>query len=385
MKKNNSQSVISLSSLREIQNIITPVPTKAELRKSVDDEIKKLSDARVSQWKNTIKNAAKLKLEKERAEFIKKNKDEIENIKILHQNKLNNTQNKNLENTQILNLIKQFENSSKQIDNITKKFNNEKLESKNSDKYAFEQRERNLQRKEQRLNDKQKSLLIEKETLNRLNEDLKRKEIERKNYFQNEKEKIEQELIKLKEFENNINSIAPNSKELLNKNKVDYEYQKDLIKIKNDKFDAEKKNEEEKLNQKVKLLEEDKKLFEKYKNDLINMIQKQKNEFLKEKNNFYNEYKQFKEALQSIHYDEMQLFKRLDDAEKEKLELERRDKELEQKENNILIANKRIDLGIQKIKEKQDLIESEKEKIKRLYEEYEMKSNEFTQQFGYTV
>ena len=72
MKKNNSQSVISLSSLREIQNIITPVPTKAELRKSVGDEIKKLSDARVSQWKNTIKNASKIKLEKERAEFIKK-------------------------------------------------------------------------------------------------------------------------------------------------------------------------------------------------------------------------------------------------------------------------------------------------------------------------
>ena len=72
MKKNNSQSVISLSSLREIQNIITPVPTKAEFRKSVDNEIKKLSDARVSQWKNTIKNASKIKLEKERAEFIKK-------------------------------------------------------------------------------------------------------------------------------------------------------------------------------------------------------------------------------------------------------------------------------------------------------------------------
>ena len=72
MKKNNSQSVISLSSLREIQNIITPVPTKAELRKSVDNEIKKLSDARVSQWKNTIKNTSKIKLEKERAEFIKK-------------------------------------------------------------------------------------------------------------------------------------------------------------------------------------------------------------------------------------------------------------------------------------------------------------------------
>ena len=72
MKKQNSTTVISLTNLREIQNIISPVPTKAEIRKSVDKEIKKLSDAKVSKWKNTIKNAAKLKLEKEREEFIKK-------------------------------------------------------------------------------------------------------------------------------------------------------------------------------------------------------------------------------------------------------------------------------------------------------------------------
>ena len=72
MKKKNSQSVISLTSLREIQNIISPVPTKAEIRKSVDNELKKLSEARVSLWKNTNKNAAKLKLEKEREQFIKK-------------------------------------------------------------------------------------------------------------------------------------------------------------------------------------------------------------------------------------------------------------------------------------------------------------------------
>ena len=72
MKKKNSKTIISLTDLREIQNIISPVPTKAEIRKSVDKEIKKLSDAKVSKWKNTIKNAAKLKLEKEREEFIKK-------------------------------------------------------------------------------------------------------------------------------------------------------------------------------------------------------------------------------------------------------------------------------------------------------------------------
>ena len=54
MKRKNSQSVISLTSLREIQNIISPVPTKSEIRKSVDDELKKLSEAKVSKWKKQI-------------------------------------------------------------------------------------------------------------------------------------------------------------------------------------------------------------------------------------------------------------------------------------------------------------------------------------------
>jgi len=72
MKKQNSQVIITLSNLREIQNIISPVPTKAELRKSVDVEIKKLSDEKTSKWKNTIKNALKLKLEQEKNDFIKK-------------------------------------------------------------------------------------------------------------------------------------------------------------------------------------------------------------------------------------------------------------------------------------------------------------------------
>ena len=71
-KDETAKSVISLTNLREIQNIISPVPTKAEIRKSIDLEIKKLSDARVANWKNTIKNASKLKLEKEKQEFIKK-------------------------------------------------------------------------------------------------------------------------------------------------------------------------------------------------------------------------------------------------------------------------------------------------------------------------
>ena len=72
MKKKNSHTIISLTNLREIQNIISPVPTKAEIRKSVDVELKKLSEAKTSTWKNTIKNSNKLRIEKEKNEFIKK-------------------------------------------------------------------------------------------------------------------------------------------------------------------------------------------------------------------------------------------------------------------------------------------------------------------------
>ena len=72
MKKKNSHTIISLTNLREIQNIISPVPTKAEIRKSVDVELKKLSEAKISTWKNTIKNSNKLRIEKEKNEFIKK-------------------------------------------------------------------------------------------------------------------------------------------------------------------------------------------------------------------------------------------------------------------------------------------------------------------------
>ena len=72
MKKKNSQTIISLTNLREIQNIISPVPTKKEIRKSVDVEIKKLSEAKIANWKNTLKNANNLRIEREKNEFIKR-------------------------------------------------------------------------------------------------------------------------------------------------------------------------------------------------------------------------------------------------------------------------------------------------------------------------
>ena len=72
MKKSNSQSIITLTNLKEIQNIIEPVPTKVELRKTIDLELRKISQERISRWKNAIQNSYQLKLEKDKNDFLKK-------------------------------------------------------------------------------------------------------------------------------------------------------------------------------------------------------------------------------------------------------------------------------------------------------------------------
>ena len=63
MKRNNSQSIITLTNLKEIKNIIDPLPSKADLRKTIDLELRKISQERLSRWKNTNQNAFNFELE----------------------------------------------------------------------------------------------------------------------------------------------------------------------------------------------------------------------------------------------------------------------------------------------------------------------------------
>ena len=55
-----------------MQNIIEPILTKKELRKNIDLELRKISQNRISRWKNSIQNSTNLALEKKKLEFIKK-------------------------------------------------------------------------------------------------------------------------------------------------------------------------------------------------------------------------------------------------------------------------------------------------------------------------
>ena len=72
MKRTNSQSIISLTNLKEIQNIIVPSPTKVELQKIKDLELKKLSQERKSRWLDAKQNANLLELNKQKNAFVKK-------------------------------------------------------------------------------------------------------------------------------------------------------------------------------------------------------------------------------------------------------------------------------------------------------------------------
>ena len=72
MKRTNTQSVISLSNLKEIKNIIDPGPSTSELRKRMDLELKKISQERTTRWENSRQNANLLELNRQKNIFTKK-------------------------------------------------------------------------------------------------------------------------------------------------------------------------------------------------------------------------------------------------------------------------------------------------------------------------
>ena len=57
-------NVISKRDLDEMKNIIDPHDTERETRKSIDEQLKMISQERVKNWPNSLENANKLEKEK---------------------------------------------------------------------------------------------------------------------------------------------------------------------------------------------------------------------------------------------------------------------------------------------------------------------------------
>ena len=165
MKKSNSQSIITLTNLKEIQNIIEPVQTKTELRKTIDLELRKISKERISRWKNAIQNSYQLKLEKDKNDFLKKEelKQKIDEEERKYQNMRYNLNMQKAKDYYFNNkdLVKSF-NSSLFYSDILKE-RDKQIELNKSLKLKKEKEEENWIKKE-----KEKMLELEKKEIEKI-------------------------------------------------------------------------------------------------------------------------------------------------------------------------------------------------------------------------
>ena len=382
MRKNNSQSIITLTNLKEIQNIIDPVPTKAELRKTIDLELRKISHERASRWKDSNQNRYQLKLEKDKNDFIKKE---------TYRQKLDEEERKYQNMRYNLNLSKAREYFFNSKD-LVKSFNSSMFYSdilKERDK----QIELNKSIKMQK--EKEEEYWIKKEKEKMIEYDLK--QLEKKKLRRNKSE-AEMNIIrqqfeeakfkKLLEIQDNYVEGEIIKKEaemaLLNEKK-----KKEMAKLARIKQNEEfiKLNEEVKKNiekRKQKELEDDKliEIHAKYKEDLENLKRRKEKEKFEEKQKKqqklidiqFENLKRIKEEKEKKENKDIEA-KIMKDENEEKMKIEKRNKFLKEIEDHRLDTIKRKEEI--KLKEKIEEMKEIEEIRKKIKEEREKEKNEY--------
>ena len=382
MKRTNSQSVISLSNLKEIKNIIDPSPSTAELRKRMDLELKKISQERTTRWENSIQNANLLELNRQKNIFIKKEQ---------FRRKLDEEERKYQNMRYQLNMQKAKDYYFNNKD-LVKSFNSSLLLS-DTLKEREKQIELNKSIKKQKEKEEEEWLKKEKEKI--IEYDLK--ELERKKLKRNKSE-AEMNIIK-KQFEEakfkrllaffddyaEGEMIKKNAKEaLLNEQK-----KKEMIKLARIKQNEEfiKLNEEVKKNieeRKKKEIEEDKliEMHSKYKEELENLKRRKEKEKYEEKVKKqqkliaiqFENLKRIKEAQELKENKDIEIKMNKDENE-EKLKIEKRNRMMKEIEQHRLDTIKRKEEI--KLKEKDEEMKQIEEIRKKINEEREEEKNKY--------
>ena len=382
MKKKNSQSVISLTNLKEIQNIIEPLPTKEEIRKNIDLQLKNISQDRISRWKNSNQNSAQLTLEKKKLEFIKREafRQKLDEEERKYQNMRYN-----------LNLSKAKEYYFNGKD-LVKSFNTSLFY---SDTLKEREKQIELNKSIKLQKEKEEDNWIKKEKEKMIEYDLK--ELEKKKLRRNKSEAEmniikkqfeEAKLKKLLEIQDNYIEGEIIKKEsriaLLNEQK-----RKEMAKLEIIKQNEEfvKLNEEVKKNiEKRKQKEiEDNKLIEmhsKYKEELENLKKRKEQEKFEEKQKKqqklidiqFENLKRIKEEQERKENKDIEIKKNKDEND-EKMKLEKRNKILKEIEDHRLNTIKRKEEI--KLKEKIEEMKEIEEIRKKIIEEREKEKNEY--------
>ena len=382
MKLKYSKSVISLSELKEIKNIIDPEPSKEDLRKSIDIKLRKISQEKIAKWKNTIQNENNLRLEREKNEFIKKERlrQKIDEEERKYQNMRYNLS---------LQKARDYLFNSK---DLVKSFNSSMLYS-DTLKERDKQIELNKSIKMRKEKDEQDWIKKEKEQM--LAYDMK--ELEKKKLRRNKSE-AEMNIIRnqfnevkfkrLQEMQDNYIEGEIIKREARNA-LLEEQKKKEAIKLARIKQNEEfvKRNEELKKyleKKKQKELEDDKliEMHAKYKEDLENLKKRKEKEKFEEKQKRqqklidvqFENLKRIKEEQEKKENKDVEIKMRKDENE-EKMKIEKRNKILKEMEEQRLENIKRKEEN--KIKEKIEEMKEIEEIRKKINEEREKEKNEY--------
>ena len=160
-----------------------------------------------------------------------------------------------------------MESSSKQIDDILHKFTNEKQESHLNDKINMDTKEKYLIEMEEKLREQEKSLATEKEGILQMRKDFELRELEKRKENQEEKIRIEREILRLQDLQNSLKMLEFNSKEKYEREKMELTQRQAEMKIEVDSIKSEYQQRFNEVDYQQKILTEEKKFFEKSKEE----------------------------------------------------------------------------------------------------------------------
>ena len=369
--------------LKEIENLKLQLQNDLITNENIYKQKENLLKEELERIKNDIKiqlenqkNKIEIQQRNELEDIERKNKREVEKLNNQNKREIDNLKDENFQMSKLDDLMKKFETSTKKIEDIAEKLNDEKEKSIIDDKSLLDNKEKSLLIMEEKLNEMEKDLILDRKNLNKKKEELSSFEIEKEKELKNERLKIDQQLYTLKQLENVFNQIDFKQREENDKNKMSLNYEENQINMKIQLFNNNLQSKIKEYEQNKKLLEEEKKFFENFKNDSIKNIEFQRVNLEQKKRELTDSMIKLKEKVKLIQDKEMYLNQLLEFNENYKLQLYERENKITINDNDIKIAAQRINNEIQNLRDKEQFITLEKERIMMMYQNLDNKKVE---------
>ena len=373
--KNKQLKEIENLKLQNQKDLITNENIYKQKENLLKEELERIKNDIKIQLENQ-KNKIEIQQRNELEDIERKNNREIEKLNNQNKREIDNLKDENFQISKLDELMKKFETSTKKIEDIAEKMNDEKEKSFIDDKSLLDNKEKSLLILEEKLNEMEKDLILDRQNLNKKKEELSSFEIEKEKELKNERLKIDQQLYTLKQLENVFNQIDFKQREENDKNKMSLNYEENQINMKIELFNNNLKTKIKEYEQNKKILEEEKKFFENFKNDSIKNIEYQRVNLEQKKRELTDSKIKLKEKVKLIQDKDMYLNQLLEFNENYKMQLFERENKIQIDDNDIKIAAQRINNEIENLRDNEQYITLEKERIMMMYQNLDNKKLE---------